>query len=80
MEGSNTTLEGPGIRCNICTKIFRPRGFPNHHRACETKMFERIQQQDRIDKAEIARVKKSKFHLVHLHSLELTLIYNSLIE
>ena len=55
----DTTLQ-EGIQCDICTKIFRARGFPNHRRACEAKKVEMIQNQDRIEKAEIARVKKSK--------------------
>ena len=48
-------------QCNICTKTFRPRGFPNHRRACEARKIEKIKHQDRIDKAaEIDRLKKSK--------------------
>ena len=48
------------IQCDICNKTFCSRGFPNHRRACEAKRSEMIQHQDRIDKAELARVKKSK--------------------
>jgi hypothetical protein len=61
MDGPNTTTLQEAIQCDICSKTFRPRGYPNHRRACEAKRIEMIQHQDRIDKAlEIARVKKSK--------------------
>ena len=59
MDGRNTTLQ-EDVQCDICTKKFRPRGFPNHRKACEAKKIEMNQLQDRIAKAEIARLKKSK--------------------
>ena len=31
----NTTQEDSDIQCDICTKRFHPRGFPNHQKACE---------------------------------------------
>lgn len=48
------------IRCDLCEQTYRSRGFANHQRACEAKKIEAIQQQDHIDKAEIAKAKKSK--------------------
>jgi hypothetical protein len=59
MDTPNATLQ-EDIECDICKKTFRRRGFPNHRRACEAKEIEMIQLKDRIAKAEIARLKKSK--------------------